>query len=47
MLATLKMIREKYGGVEQYVIDRCGLTKEDVQRIRTNLVVKAPAIHTL
>jgi hypothetical protein len=47
MLATLKMIREKYGGPEQYVIDRCGLTKEDVHRIRSNLVVKAPAIQML
>lgn len=47
MLATLKMIREKYGGPEQYVINRCGLTKDDVDRIRSNLVVKAPAIQTL
>ena len=47
MLATLKMIHEKYGGPEQYVVDRCGLTKEDVDRIRSNLIVKAPAIQTL
>jgi hypothetical protein len=47
MLATLKMIREKYGGSEQYVIERCGLTKEDVDRIRSNLMVKTPAIQTL
>jgi hypothetical protein len=47
MLATLKMMREKYGGPEQYVIDRCGLTKEDVDRIQSNLVVKTPANQTL
>jgi len=47
MLATLKMIREKYGGPERYAIDRCGLTKEDVDRIRSNLVVEAPAIQIL
>jgi hypothetical protein len=47
MLATLKMIREKYGGPEQYVIDRCGLTEDDVHQIRSNLVVKAPAIQIL
>jgi hypothetical protein len=47
MLATLKMIRERYGGPEQYIIDRCGLTKEDVRRIRSNLVVKAVATQAL
>lgn len=47
MLATLKMIREKYGGPEQYVIDKCSLTKEDIQQIKSNLIVKAPAIQML
>jgi len=40
MLATLRMMRERFGGPEQYVIERCGLTKEDVDRIRSNLVVE-------
>jgi hypothetical protein len=47
MLATLKMIREKYGGPEKYAIDKCGLTREDVDRIRSNLIVKAPASQML
>lgn len=45
MLATLKMIREKFGGAEQYITEKCGLTKEDVERIRSNLIVEQPAVH--
>lgn len=38
MLATLKMIEEKYGGAEGYVTARCGLATNDVVQIRRNLV---------
>ncbi len=45
MLGTLKAIREKYGSAEGYVIQKCGLTKDEVQRIRKNLIVEAPLAH--
>lgn len=41
MLATLAMIREKYGSVERYVVDQCRVTPAAVDRIRNNLVVDA------
>lgn len=45
MLATLRMINENFGGAEGYVINKCGLTKSDVEKIRKNLIVEKPAIH--
>jgi hypothetical protein len=45
MLATLKIIRESFGGPEVYMIERCGLTKEEVEKIRSNLVIDEPALH--
>jgi hypothetical protein len=45
MLATLRLIREKFGGPEEYVIKKCGLTKEEVEKIRKNLIVEKPAVH--
>ena len=45
MLAALEMIRERFGGAEGYVIEKCGLTKEEVEKIRANLIVEEPAIH--
>ncbi|KAH8816813.1 tyrosine phosphatase family-domain-containing protein [Xylogone sp. PMI_703] len=47
MLSTLRMIREKFGGVEKYVIEKCGLTKEEVQKIRSNLIVDNQPIHKI
>jgi Tyrosine phosphatase family len=47
MLSTLKVIREKYGGAEGYVINKCGLTNADVEKIRTNLIVEASPITQL
>jgi CRISPR/Cas system type I-B associated protein Csh2 (Cas7 group RAMP superfamily) len=44
MLATLKMIQEKLGSAEEYMTEKCGLTKEDVEKIRTNLIVEKPAV---
>ena len=45
MPSTLKMIKEKYGGAEGDAIRKCRLTKEEVDRIRMNLVVEEPAVH--
>jgi hypothetical protein len=39
MLGTLAMIRERYGSVESYVVDRLGVSPESVEQIRRNLVV--------
>ena len=41
MLAFLKLLRDKYGGVENYLATYAGLSPEDVQQIRTNLLVPA------
>jgi len=45
MLATLKIIKEEFGGAENYMIEKCGLTKEEVEKVRSNLIVEKPAIH--
>lgn len=45
MLATLEMIRKKFGGAEGYMIEKCGLTKDEVEKIRSNLIVEKTAIH--
>jgi hypothetical protein len=43
MLATLAMIREKYGSAEKYVIEQCRVSPEAVEQIRKNLIVDADA----
>jgi CRISPR/Cas system type I-B associated protein Csh2 (Cas7 group RAMP superfamily) len=45
MLATLKMLKEKFGGADQYMVEKCGLTKEDVEKIRSNLIAEQPAVN--
>ncbi|KAH7311988.1 tyrosine phosphatase family-domain-containing protein [Rhexocercosporidium sp. MPI-PUGE-AT-0058] len=45
MLSTLEMIKQKFGGAEGYAIDKCDLTKVEVDMIRQNLVVQKPAVH--
>lgn len=45
MLATLQLIKEEFGGAEGYVTEKCGLTKEEVKMIRSNLIVEKPAVH--
>ncbi|TVY75902.1 Tyrosine-protein phosphatase, partial [Lachnellula suecica] len=45
MRSTLRLIKETYGGAEGYVTDKCGLTKEQVEQIRANLIVETPAVH--
>ncbi|KAF5657535.1 tyrosin-phosphatase [Fusarium heterosporum] len=39
MLAALKTLREQHGSVEQYVVESCGLSQNDLEQIRKNLVV--------
>ena len=45
MMSTLRMIKAKFGGAEAYIIEKCGLTKEEVEKIKANLIVEMPAIH--
>ncbi|KAH6674919.1 tyrosine/serine phosphatase-like protein [Halenospora varia] len=45
MLATLQLIKDEFGGAEGYVTEKCGLTKEEVKMIRSNLIVEKPAVH--
>lgn len=45
MMATLAMIREKYGGPAGYMTKMCGLTKEEVEAIKTNLIVPDAAVY--
>ncbi|KAM7186550.1 tyrosine-protein phosphatase [Rhypophila sp. PSN 637] len=40
MLATLKMMRQKYGSVEKYVVDHCKVSPDTVERLRKNLTVE-------
>ncbi|KFY11343.1 hypothetical protein V492_04522 [Pseudogymnoascus sp. VKM F-4246] len=47
MMATLKMIREKYGGAEAYIREQCGLGDEEIAQIKSSLVVTDAPIHQL
>jgi hypothetical protein len=38
MLATLEMIEQRFGGVLGYVGDLVGMTDEQIERIRSNLL---------
>ncbi|MCJ1270449.1 hypothetical protein MMC22_010346 [Lobaria immixta] len=37
MLASLEMIKSKYGGAEGYLKQKCGFTDHDIQKIRANV----------
>ncbi|KAF3048620.1 hypothetical protein E8E11_002501 [Didymella keratinophila] len=41
MLATLEMVDREFGGSERYMREYCGLGDEDLEKLRTVLVVKA------
>ncbi|KAK0725765.1 protein-tyrosine phosphatase-like protein [Lasiosphaeris hirsuta] len=43
MLATLGMVREKYGSVESYVVDHCRVSRDTVEQLRRNLIVNIDA----
>lgn len=45
MIATLGMIRDKFGGPEKYFIEKCGLSVEDIRNIRANLVVDESPVY--
>lgn len=38
MLATVEMIREKYGGADGYLRAKCGFGDDDISRIRANIL---------
>lgn len=38
MLRTLELVEIEFGGVYRYAQEHCGLTSEDVELIRHNLV---------
>jgi hypothetical protein len=40
MLAMLQMVQLKWGGAEGYVKILCGLTDEDIRKVRELMVVK-------
>jgi hypothetical protein len=39
MVATLEMIRTKFGGANAYLTKHTTLTKDDILKLRENLVV--------
>jgi CRISPR/Cas system type I-B associated protein Csh2 (Cas7 group RAMP superfamily) len=39
MIAFLSMLQEKYGGVENYLKQYTELSEEDLEKIRTNLLI--------
>lgn len=47
MMATLKMIREKYGSAEGYIREQCGLSGEEIALIKSSLVATEAPIHQL
>jgi hypothetical protein len=40
MIMTLEVIKAEYDGVENYVKTVCGLSEDDIARIRNRLLVK-------
>ncbi|KAI3391795.1 hypothetical protein diail_6785 [Diaporthe ilicicola] len=40
MLGTLALIRREYGGIEEFVRGRCGLSGEEIERVKRNMVVE-------
>ncbi|KAK1758325.1 protein-tyrosine phosphatase-like protein [Echria macrotheca] len=40
MLATLDMIRQRYGSPEKYLVQHCRVERETIERLRRNLIVE-------
>ncbi|CAK7201015.1 hypothetical protein SEUCBS139899_003716 [Sporothrix eucalyptigena] len=40
MINTLAMLRDEFGGAENYIVSRCGLTKEEVGEVRDFLIIR-------
>lgn len=38
MLTTLEMIKNKYGGAEGYLKQKCNFEDQDIERIRKNVI---------
>ncbi|KAH9938005.1 protein-tyrosine phosphatase-like protein [Fomitopsis serialis] len=45
MLAFLSLLRDRYGGVEEYISTFAGLSPHDIQQIRTNLLISNENSH--
>ncbi|KAG8406437.1 hypothetical protein J3459_012373 [Metarhizium acridum] len=41
MLATLKVMREQYGSVEEYVLNECRVSPDEIERLRRNFIVES------
>ncbi|CEI61204.1 unnamed protein product [Fusarium venenatum] len=39
MLAALRTLRKQHGSVEQYLVKYCGLSEDDLEQVRKNLIV--------
>jgi hypothetical protein len=39
MKATIQQVKERYGSIEGYVVNECGLTMEQLQGIRDLMVI--------
>jgi hypothetical protein len=39
MLAALRKLREQHSSVEQYLVNYCGLSEDDLEQVRKNLIV--------
>ena len=44
MLASLEMIKSKYGGPEGYLKQMCSFTDYDIQKIRANVTESRKAV---
>jgi hypothetical protein len=40
MIQTLEILQSEYGGVEGYVKKVCGLTDDDISKLRNRLLIK-------
>lgn len=45
MRSAWRQMKKEFGGAENYLIEKCGLTQEQIAKIRSNLIVNEPAIH--
>jgi hypothetical protein len=45
MAAFLKVMKDKFGGAEAYVTEKCGLSKAEVEKIRESLIIEKLALH--
>lgn len=39
MLAALETLRKEHGSVEQFLVKNCGLSEDDLEQVRNNLIV--------